>query len=501
MGQVETNAMHLNIANHSKPPWPPIVCLLTAFCLAVAACSPFAPKPEPDEAGQLPATYSLYDPEAPDAPQWWQAFGSPELDRLVQAALSDNFGIREAWARLRQARAVAVQAGAALYPELTVDAGAATSRVRVGSDAGDPGTRTIDDYSLGFFSSYEVDLWGRVRSEQEAALLQAGATREDLSAAAMTLAALVTDRWLRIIAQRREIELLNKQLRTNETLLELVELRYRKAMVSSLDVYQQKQVVEQVRSQIPLAEAQEELLTHELAVLLGKAPRQPLAIQRSELPSVAPVPDVGIPADLLASRPDVRAAGIRLRASQWQVSAARANRLPALRLTVSGGYGAEDLDRLFDNWILTLAGNLAAPIFDGGRRAAEVDRTRAVVDENLSAYRLAVLTAVKEVEDALVAEAKQRQHLEALRQQREAANRALEEAGQRYRKGIQDYLPVLTQLLAVQGLDRDLIRQEAQLLVERVGLYRALGGTWADALEPGPANSAADIRRTGQDEG
>jgi outer membrane protein TolC len=216
---------------------------------------------------------------------------------------------------------------------------------------------------------------------------------------------------------------------------------------------------------------------------------------------MAPVPDVGLPADLLGNRPDVRAAGIRLRSSQWQVSAARANRLPALRLTAGGGYGAENLDRLFDNWILTLAGNLTAPIFDGGRRAAEVDRTRAKADENLSAYRLAVLTAVKEVEDALVAESKQRQHLEALKLQREAAGRALEEAGQRYRKGIQDYLPVLTQLLAVQGLDRDLIRQETQLLVERVALYRALGGTWTDSLDPERGTQQADIQRTAEDEG
>ena len=120
------------------------------------------------------------------------------------------------------------------------------------------GTHTIDDYGIGFFSSYEVDLWGRVRSEREAALLEATATREDLNTAAWTLTAAVTERWLRIIAQRKEIELLHNQLETNEIILELVELRYRKAMVSALDVFQQKQIVEQVRAQIPLAEAAEQ---------------------------------------------------------------------------------------------------------------------------------------------------------------------------------------------------------------------------------------------------
>jgi NodT family efflux transporter outer membrane factor (OMF) lipoprotein len=448
-------------------------------------CSPFAPQQRPAAAGRLPAGYGLYEDGGMTPQRWWEAFEAPELNALVEEALASNFSIKEAWARLRQARAIAVQAGADLYPDLTLDAGAASSRRR--TDTGKSGgaeTETIDDLSLGFLSSYEVDLWGRVRSEREAALLEASATREDLNAAAMTLAAAVTDRWLRIIAQRKELELLKSQLDTNNTILELVDLRYRKAMVSALDVYQQKQVVEQVRAQIPLAEAEEQLLIHELAVLLGKPPRQYLNITRKDLPVMRQVPEIGLPADLLASRPDVRAAGIRLRASDWQVAAARANRLPALRLTLGGGYGAENLDLLFNNWILTLAGSLTAPVFDGGSRAAEVDRTRALVDEDLSAYRLTVLTAIKEVEDALVAEAKQREHIEAVKLQRAAADRALEEAGQRYRKGIQDFLPVLTQLLTVQGLDRDLIRQETLLRVERVGLYKALGGTWTDGLTP-----------------
>jgi NodT family efflux transporter outer membrane factor (OMF) lipoprotein len=474
----------------------------TALALTAGGCAPFAPGPRPDAAGVVPASYSLYGPSVEAPPHWWESFDSPELDRLVVTALADNLAIGEAWARLRQARAVSVQVGAARYPDLFLDGGASASRRR--SDSGDPGgsdTRTSEDYGLGFSSSYEIDLWGRVRSETEAALLETSASREDLNTAAMTLAATVTQRWLRIIAQREEIDLLREQLRTNETLLELVTLRYRKAMVSSLDVYQQKQVVEQVRAQIPLAEAEEQLLRHEMAVLLGKPPLAVFGIRQETLPPMLPLPDAGFPADLLAARPDVRAAGLRLRASDWQVAAARANRLPDLRLSVGGAYGAESLDLLFDNWILTLAGSLTAPVLDGGRRAAEVDRARAAADADLSAYRLAVLTAVKEVEDALVGEAKQQEHLEALRQQRDAAGRALKEAGERYRNGIQDYLPVLTQLLAVQGLDRELIRRETLLRIERVSLYRALGGQWTDGLTPEAGLGAKDTDRNSNHDG
>jgi outer membrane protein TolC len=279
-------------------------------------------------------------------------------------------------------------------------------------------------------------------------------------------------------------------------LLELVELRFRNAMVSALDVYQQKQVLENVKAEIPLVEEREQLLLNELAVLLGKPAMTALNISRNEFPDLAPLPPTGLPADLLAVRPDIRAAGLDLQAADWQVAAARANRLPAISLTARARYGEGDLDVLFDNWLLSLAASLTAPILDGGRRAAEVDRTRAVVDERLAIYRNTVLEAVKEVEDALVSEAKQRKHIEGLYEVKAAASQALEEAGMRYRNGLNDYLPVLTQLLTVQGLERDLIRREAELIGTRIQLYRALGGTWTEDLPapdaPSKANSESD---------
>jgi NodT family efflux transporter outer membrane factor (OMF) lipoprotein len=255
-------------------------------------------------------------------------------------------------------------------------------------------------------------------------------------------------------------------------------------MVSALDVYQQKQIVESVRAEIPLVEAQEQLLRHELAVLLGKPPRTFLSITREDLPIPTELPDTGLPADLLSARPDLRAAGMRLKAADWQVASARANRLPAISLTARARYGESDMDVLFDNWLLSLAGNLTAPIFDGNRRAAEVDRTMAVADENLAAYRQTVLTAIKEVEDALISESKRREHIKGLEKEADTAQKALVEAGNRYRNGLTDYLPVLTQLLTFQGLERDLIQQKTNLLITRVNLYRALGGTWTESLTP-----------------
>jgi outer membrane protein TolC len=271
-------------------------------------------------------------------------------------------------------------------------------------------------------------------------------------------------------------------LEINQTYLELIELRHRKSMVSALDVYQQRQVVEQVKAQIPLVEEQEQLLMHQLALLLGKPPRTELGISKNELPEPADIPKTGLPADLLATRPDVRAAGLKLRAADWQVAAARANRLPTISLSASAAYQSSNIDLIFHNWLVNLAANLTAPLFDGGYRAAEVDRLRAVADENLSVYRRTVYTAIKEVEDALISEEKKRGHIEALQAEIEAAGRALDEARERYLKGIDDYLPVLTQLLKAQALDLDRVKRQADLLAARIALHRALGGTWTDRL-------------------
>lgn len=458
-----------------------VICL-AGILITVVSCMPFKPKARVSPAGELPKTFSLYTAESAPINRWWEEFNDAELDTLIDTALSGNFTLKEAWARLNQARALAVQAGAALYPDLTGTAGASYARER--TQNGSAKTESSDNYSLGIVSSYELDLWGRIRSERESALLETSAVREDVNAAAMTLAAEVANRWISILSQKMQKQLLQRQLKINLLYLELTELRFRNAMVSALDVYQQKQIVESVRAEIPLVEAREQLLRHELAALLGKPPLAFLSITREDLPMPTELPATGLPADLLSARPDLRAAGMRLKAADWQVAAARANRLPAISLTAQARYGDSDMDVLFDNWLLSLAGNLTAPIFDGSRRAAEVDRTKAVADENLAAYRQTVLTAIKEVEDALISESKQREHIKGLEKEADTAQKALVEAGNRYRNGLTDYLPVLTQLLTFQGLERDLIQQKTNLLITRVNLYRALGGTWTESLTP-----------------
>ncbi len=450
------------------------------FMAVFFSCSPYRPDPLPSVTEDIPEAYTGVTQAADPERRWWETFQDDELNSFVDAAFAESPDLFLLFARLRQARASAVVAGADLYPDLTGSGDVAYARRRVKN--GVTQTTSPKEYSAGLASSYELDMWGKIRAEKEAAVQAVAAREEDLNAAAVTLAAEVADRWLQIVSQKMQIGLLNKQLEINRTFLELIELRFRQAMVSALDVYQQQQVIDRLRAEIPLAQAEKSRLANELSVLLGTVPGSIDDVSRDELPGLPPAPPAGIPADLLRYRPDIRAAQKRLESAGWDVAAARADRMPSATISARGLFSSEHLDLLLDNWLLSLAGGITAPIFDGGRREAEVDRNVAVVDENLAAYRQAVLGALLEVEDAMVTEERLKEHIRELEKVAETARKALRQATLRYRNGLTDYLPVLTQILTVQELDRSLIVQKENLLTNRVKLYRALGGTWPGDL-------------------
>ncbi|MCK5801341.1 MAG: efflux transporter outer membrane subunit, partial [Lentisphaeria bacterium] len=401
----------------------------------LSSCAVFAPDERTELDAGVPEQFSLYSQTLDTTNRWWESFESPGLNALVDEALTNSPSIQQAWARLAQAEAIAQKAGAARYPTLGYEGKAGATR------NGATGN-TIEAYSIGLTAAYEVDLWGRIKSETEAAALDREASREQLNAAAITLASQTTLRWTGIVAQRLQTDVIRKQLEANQTSLELIELRFRKSLSNALDVYQQRQAVAGTQSRIPLAELREELLHNELAALLGRADFRSLNVPDAQLPTLGELPALGIPADVLANRPDVRQAGLRLQSADWSVSAARADRLPAIRLSASGSYANANASDLFDDWIANLAGSLTGPIFEGGRRKAEVARTRAVANERLAAYRETVIRAIKEVEDALVSEQKQREYILALDRNLELSQSSYKEAVNRYRSGLIEYLPV-----------------------------------------------------------
>jgi outer membrane protein TolC len=206
-----------------------------------------------------------------------------------------------------------------------------------------------------------------------------------------------------------------------------------------------------------------------------------------------------LPADLLKRRPDVRRAQLSLAAADYRVAAAVADRFPAVRIGGETGFQSSsfgDVGNIFNNWIWSVMANLTWPVFDGGRRKAEVDRTKAVVRERIDAYGQVVLLAIQEVEDALVLERKQAEYLRELEGQVTLARATLREARMRYVNGLNDYLPVLAALQSLQELERSRLTARRNLLTFRVQLYRAMGGAWPEVLtdpaEPGKGEDKSE---------
>jgi len=445
--------------------------------------------PVPNRSGSpvpIPAAFSASG-AAEGSGLWWKEFRDPKLDKLVEQALADNLGLRGAWARLRQANALARQAGSALYPEVGVEAGVSRARTEVAG-----ATARANLFSVGVAASYEVDLWGRVRSVTSAAELDAEASRDDLETAAISVAATVGDVWYSLVEQRQRLDVLKEQIKAGKTLLGLVEHRFAQGQASALDVYQQRTQLANTRGLVPPVEARLAVLEHELAVLLGRVPTDLVAPERGRLPELPPLPDAGLPVTLLHRRPDVRAAAVRLAAADHRVAAAVADRLPAVRLTGGAGYASNSFHKLSVRPAWNMGSSLLMPIFDAGRRVAEVSRTKARVDEALAAYANSVLQAVREVEDALIQESKQREFLVSIQLQIKLADATLRQAKLRYANGLSDYLPVLTAVQALQRLQRVEVTARRRMISFRIQLYRALGGSWPQELAPAGAAGGAE---------
>ncbi|WP_245549582.1 efflux transporter outer membrane subunit [Maridesulfovibrio hydrothermalis] len=453
--------------------------MLSIFSLS--ACSPFKPDPRDAMTLGVPMQYKLYSSEPRELGRWWEKFADESLNKLVEEAVIADFDVRIAWAKLRQLRATAVKSRADLYPKL--DGKASYNNARSGNDGteGTKGSTATDTHKLGLAASYELDLWGKIEAKSASGELNFLVSREDVNTAAMSVAAEVVNRWLEIQMQRKKKEIYKKQLETNETYLELIELRFRNSLATALDVYQQRETVARTKALIPPVEARELILLHELALLLGK-PAGSIYVRTADFPDLPVMPGLGIPLDLLANRPDVRAAGLKLQSADWAVTAARADRLPTVSLSAEAALSSAQLANIFSGWMTSLAASVVGPIFDGYSRKAEVERTRAVVDERLLNYKEAVYKAFKEVQDSLVQEKWQHEYIRARKNQLAAARTNLEEAASRYLQGLEDYLPVLNALVSVQNLEINIAEDEADLLTYRVSLYRALGGTWTDSI-------------------
>ena len=429
---------------------------------------------------------------------WGTALGDPSLDPVLTEVLAGNLDVRTAVLRVRQSEAIAAQVRAARLPQVSFQTDGSYS-----SSVSPPFGRRNRTWRVTFSLpvSYEVDLFGRYALESRAARIDAQAAERDAEAAGISVAAQAAETWFDLVEVHARAKLLEAQLETNQTYLELVTLRFERGLTSSLDVHQQEQLVAGTEAQLALIGGEEALLQNQLAVLLGAAPNRTFAVSKDELPTLPPAPPAGLPADLLERRPDIEAAYLRMRAADMRVATAIRAQLPSITLNVTpsyliarsrfeqtpssdmGGTGGLLNQGTIHGWGVTVGGTLIAPIFDGLRSPAVARQRRAETEEALANYQQAYLVALAEVENAIALERQQRLSIEFLERQLGFARATLEAAEERYRAGLSDYLPVLSALGTTQQIELSVLAARRQLISSRLQLYRALGAAWAP-VEP-----------------
>jgi len=402
---------------------------------------------------------------------WWETFNDEELNRLIESGLDTNMGLRQYIARIKQATALARQAGAGLYPSLDFDAGYELEwDGEIESGESHDRQETSD---LGFLLRWELDVWGRLASLERAEKLTTEATIEDWLGARLLLSAGIAETYFEIQEQRRQLEVIREQIEINKTLLQLTSLRFGQGQSSIVDVLQQQEQLEATLARVPQTEARIGQMEYSLDILLGLPPGKGNHVTTSRQDSPSPLPDVGIPALLLTRRPDMRGAQKRVLAFDYEVGTAVAEQLP--NLTLGGSVGWTGDPGLADTITSVFAG-LAGPLFDAGERRSEVAYRKARLEEALIGYSERYLSALFDVETALLEERKSDEQLKLVEQQLTTAQRLLNETRNRFSQGLTDYLPVFTSLAIVQNLERDVVSARRSVLSARVGLHRALGG-------------------------
>jgi len=381
--------------------------------------------------------------------QWWTVFGDATLDGLETRALRDNPGVQAAAQRLLQAQAQLGVVRAGQVPNVSVGAGVSNSRTSSETSQGIAlGHRSIEgnNFSVGASLSYELDLWGRVRRVVEASDAQALAAQDDRDGVLLLLSSQVASSYWQLRGLDAELAILKNALAARREAQDLIEARFKAGLTNELDVSRAR--IERANAEADLHEVQRQRNTveHALATLVGASPSAPLLADTANaaLPQPPAIP-VGLPASLVGQRPDLAASVAQLESFNAQVGVAEGAFYPSLSLTSNFGYASEHLRDLASGGARQFSFGplaLSLPIFDGGRNRANLALSKARYEEAVANHQTRLLTALREVEDALSdAEQRQRQG-EVQAQSQAAAARALVVAQARYQRGVSTYLDV-----------------------------------------------------------
>lgn len=409
---------------------------------------------------------------------WWENFNDPKLDALIDAAVSGNLSLQEAAARVQQARArYGITDG---EDGFNLDAGAGYTKSKASDQI------TVDDemdvYRVGLDASWEIDLFGGVARKKQAAWAEWLGTLAAQEQARVMVAAETALTYLQLRTNQHLLKVAEDNLGAQTETAELLESRFSAGLSDELAVYQARYNLEATRASVPVFQTQIAILLDALAVLTGQ---QPGAVNLG-LDELAPIPAkaldqfVGIPAETLRRRPDVKMAERKLAAQSAQVGVAMSDLYPKLVLNGSIGLEAMSTHGLFSSGsdTFSIGPALNWPIFRAGTIRQNIELQKAIKDEYLISYESTLLNALKEVREALVAYRNEQLRIDALKKSVDAASQALVLAGDKYQSGLIDFSNVLDAQKAKLALEADLVRSRGERSTQLIRLYKALGGGW-----------------------
>ncbi|WP_175794673.1 efflux transporter outer membrane subunit [Burkholderia ambifaria] len=464
------------------------VAVATAVLLAGCAVGPDYHRPDtsiPAAFKEAPAGWKVAQPaDRADRGPWWAVYNDPQLDALIGKLNASNQTIAQSAAAYRQARALVAEARAAYFP--TVGLTASGSRARSGrtstssSASGFGSSSSISNsYSVGLDASWEPDLWGKVSRSVSAQRAGEAAAAADLANARLSQQALLAQTYFQLRTSDALQKLLDDTVKSYGDSLKLTQNQYAQGVAARADVIQaqtQLQSAQAASIDNGVARAQYE---HAIATLIGE-PASTFSLPPNPLTAQPPITPVDVPSALLERRPDIAAAERRAASANEQIGVAIAAFFPTLTLSATGGFQSSVWSQLFTLparfW--TVGPQLAATLFDAGLRAAQTDAARATYDQDVAAYRLAVLTAFQDVEDNLASQRILAQEVDVQRQAVDSAEHALAIVTNQYKAGTVAYLNVLSAQTTAFTAQQKLATIAGQRMVSSVGLVKALGGGW-----------------------
>jgi outer membrane protein, multidrug efflux system len=476
--------------------WVSLACLM----FALGGCRSLAPQPEVDLPFAVPPTWSNADSGARASPdslaQWWLRFDDRLLSSLVAQAMLANTSVNSAQAALRQARALRDVAAAGLLPTVGSSA-SARSTVTGGNTNNNPS----NNFNAGLDASWELDVFGANRSALRASQASAEASFANLGDVQVSIAAEMALDYISLRSSQARLAIANANLTSQLETLQLTQWRLQAGLVTSLEAGQALAVSEQTRAQLPALQTSIAQTRHAIAVLTGLPPAALLNLLGADgpVPQAASDLALSLPAETLRQRPDVRAAEYQVAGALARVSQAEAARAPNFKIGGSLGLSALTLGGLFsaEAMAASLLASVSLPLFDGGAGLASVRAQQAAFDQARLAYQGAVLNALKDVENALVALRGDRERLVHLQQAADAALEAAQLARLRYDSGLVDFQTVLETQRSLLSTQDNAASALGDISADHVRLYKALGGGWVPGSGEENTLSIHAAKRTG----